>query len=37
MKIIIPTGGRADVIGDKALRMFPYVTLCVGFRGPHTE
>jgi len=30
MKIIIPTRGRADVIGDKALRLFPDATLCVG-------
>jgi hypothetical protein len=30
VKIIIPTRGRADVIGDKALRLFPDATLCVG-------
>jgi hypothetical protein len=30
MKIIIPTRGRADVIGAKALRLFPDATLCVG-------
>ena len=30
MKIIIPTRGRADVIGDKALCLFPDATLCVG-------
>jgi hypothetical protein len=30
MKIIIPTKGRADVIGGKALRLFPDATLCVG-------
>ena len=30
MKIIIPTRGRADVIGDKALRLFPDATLCIG-------
>lgn len=30
MKIIIPTKGRSDVIGDKALRLFPDATLCVG-------
>ena len=30
MKILIPTKGRADVIGDKALRLFPDATLCVG-------
>jgi len=30
MKIIIPTRGRADVIGQKALRLFPDATLCVG-------
>ncbi len=30
MKIIIPTRGRADVIGDKALKLFPDATLCVG-------
>ena len=30
MKIIIPTRGRSDVIGDKALRLFPDATLCVG-------
>ena len=30
MKFIIPTKGRADVIGKKALRLFPDATLCVG-------
>jgi hypothetical protein len=30
MKVIIPTKGRADVIGEKALRLFPDATLCVG-------
>ncbi len=30
MKIVIPSKGRADVIGDKALRLFPDATLCVG-------
>ena len=30
MKIVIPTRGRADVIGKKALRLFPDATLCVG-------
>jgi hypothetical protein len=30
MKFIIPTRGRADVIGKKALRLFPDATLCVG-------
>jgi len=30
MKIIIPTRGRAATIGDKALRLFPDATLCVG-------
>ena len=30
MRIVIPTKGRADVIGDKALRLFPDATLCVG-------
>ena len=30
MKIIIPSKNRADVIGDKALRLFPDATLCVG-------
>ena len=30
MKIIIPTRGRADVIGDKALKLFPDATLCIG-------
>jgi hypothetical protein len=30
MKIVIPTKGRASVIGDKALRLFPDATLCIG-------
>ncbi len=30
MKIVIPTKNRADIIGDKALRLFPDATLCVG-------
>lgn len=30
MKIVIPTKGRADIIADKALRLFPDATLCVG-------
>jgi len=30
MKIIIPSKNHVDVIGDKALRLFPDVTLCVG-------
>jgi len=30
MKIIIPTRGRADMIGHKALRLFPDATLCIG-------
>jgi len=30
VKILIPTRGRADVIGTKALRLFPDATLCVG-------
>ena len=30
MRIIIPTKGRADVIGAKALRLFPDATLCIG-------
>jgi len=30
VKIIIPTKGRSDVIGKKALRLFPDATLCVG-------
>lgn len=30
MKIVIPTKGRADVIGAKALRLFSDTTLCVG-------
>lgn len=30
MKIIIPSRGRSDIIGDKALRLFPNATLCVG-------
>ena len=30
MKIIIPTRGRSDVIGDKAMRLFPDATLCIG-------
>lgn len=30
MQIIITTRGRADVIGDKTLRLFPDATLCIG-------
>ncbi len=30
MKLIIPSKGRANVIGEKALRLFPDATLCVG-------
>ncbi len=30
MKIIIPSKGRANAIGDKALRLFPDATVCVG-------
>lgn len=30
MKIIIPTRNRADIIRDKALRLFPDATLCIG-------
>jgi len=30
MKIIIPSKGRADMIGEKALRLFPDATLCIG-------
>jgi hypothetical protein len=30
MKIIIPTRGRSGIIGQKALRLFPDATLCVG-------
>ena len=30
MRFIIPTRGRADVIGKKALLLFPDATLCVG-------
>lgn len=30
MKIVIPTKGRPDVIGKKALRLFPDAMLCVG-------
>ena len=30
MKIIIPSKGRSDIIRDKALRLFPDATLCVG-------
>jgi len=30
MKIAIPTKGRADVLGDKAPRLFPDATLCIG-------
>jgi hypothetical protein len=30
MKIVIPSNGRAGVIRDKALRLFPDATLCVG-------
>jgi hypothetical protein len=30
VKIVIPTRGRAAVIGQKALRLFPDATLCIG-------
>jgi hypothetical protein len=30
MKIVIPTKGRAGVIGAKTLRLLPDATLCVG-------
>ena len=30
MKIVIPTRGRASIIRDKALRLFPDATLCIG-------
>ena len=30
MKIIIPSKGRSDIIRDKALRLFPDATLCIG-------
>jgi hypothetical protein len=30
MKIVIPSKNRAGIIGDKALRLFPDATLCVG-------
>ena len=30
MQIIIPTKGRAHLIREKALRLFPDATLCVG-------
>ena len=30
MRIQIPSKGRAGVIRDKALRLFPDATLCVG-------
>jgi hypothetical protein len=30
VKIIIPTRGRAGTIRDKALRLFPDATLCIG-------
>jgi hypothetical protein len=30
MKIVIPSKGRATVIRDKALRLFPNATICVG-------
>jgi hypothetical protein len=30
MKIIIPTRNRADIIRDKALRLFPDAMLCIG-------
>jgi len=30
VKIVIPSRNRADVIGDKALRLFPDATICVG-------
>ena len=38
MKIVIPTMGRSDVIGKKALRLFPDATLCRRIpcrRSPH--
>ncbi len=30
MRIVIPSKNRADVVGDKAMRLFPDATLCVG-------
>ncbi|WP_428937786.1 hypothetical protein [Fontivita pretiosa] len=30
MKIVIPSKGRASVISDKALRLFPDATVCIG-------
>ena len=30
MKIIIPTKGRANIIHEKALRLFPDATRCIG-------
>ena len=30
MKIIIPTKGRANIIHEKTLRLFPDATLCIG-------
>ena len=30
MKIVIPAKGRASIIADKALRVLPDATLCVG-------
>jgi hypothetical protein len=30
MRIVIPTKGRASVIHQKALRLFPDATLCIG-------
>lgn len=34
MQIIIPSKGRSDVIADKALRLFPDATLCIGDDAP---
>ena len=30
MKVIIPSKGRSDIIGDRTLRLFPDATVCVG-------
>jgi hypothetical protein len=30
MKTVIPNKGRADIIGEKALRLFPDALLCIG-------
>ena len=30
MQFVIPSRGRADVIGQKALRIFPDAVMCVG-------